>query len=254
LPLLGFYDNERLWLRDGAALPDIACDAGSVIFADADVRLDGAVVVSQHVVHHPGIPALRQPPRRVELINPNYLDVAHGRAYREKYPFSTAAWIWALAPEGLPEPRPSTPLLTGLLWAQDGGHRSVAEGRFRANCLEWAIDLVEAMPLAPAARALKGLAAEDAVGDLTPDAAIQQRARVAEGEIRRKMGRSIARGSWRNEQWCFSTRQQPPSSDPATPRGRVEAQRFLDAAATILSVTSAPCHLCGSQRGGHGTR
>lgn len=237
LPVVGFYDNERLWLACGLALSAIERSASRWVFADADVRLKDAVVVSQHVVHHPAVPELRAPPSGLTLINPNYLDVARNRPYRAKYPFSTAAWIWALAPEGLPRPSPSTPDLTGLLWAQDGGHRSVAETSFRENCLHWALELLPELPLSQAAAGLRALAAEDRVGGYLRDDAIVARAESAEALIRQELrwARSRDQG-WRNQQWCFSSRQQPPVWDPGSEEGRAAIQDFMDALGKVVGL------------------
>lgn len=237
LPVVGFYDNERLWLTEERSLGSVLDDPSATVWIDADVRVRGATVVSQHVVHHPDVPELREPPPDVVLINPNYLDHAAGRPYRGKYPFSTAAWIWALAPHGLPPVTPRTPTLTGLLWAQDGGHESVAEHRFRDNCLEWALDLVEGMPLAPAALALRGLAADARVGPYLRDEAIVGRAQQAEEVLRERLrGTAAASSGWQSQQWCFSARQRTPLCDPAAKEGLVTIQRFVDALAGLVGI------------------
>lgn len=239
LPVIGFYDNERLWLSPDLPLSALIDDPKQVIFVDADVRLPGAVVVSQHVVHDVSVEAIAAPPVDVVLINPNYLDVAHGRSYRRKYPFSTAAWVWSLAPQGLPVLGPGTHLLTGLLWAQDGGHESVAEDKHRANCIEWATEMIDDFPLASAAHALRGLAADARVGEYRRDDAIVARAKAAEAEIRRLLAPSVgARAGWRSQQWCFAARQRSPIANPASDAGRHDIQRFLDAAAEVIGVPS----------------
>ena len=89
LPIVGFYDTQRLWLDEPSRGPD------EVAWIDVDLRVPGATVVSQHIVTDERIGALREPPADVTLINPNHLVGAPTR-YRWKYPFSTTAWAWAL--------------------------------------------------------------------------------------------------------------------------------------------------------------
>jgi hypothetical protein len=236
LPVVGLYDNERLWLAPGLEVGDLLDDPEQVLYLDADVRIAGATVVSQHVVHDPRVAGLALPPPCV-LLNPNYLDIARGHPYRRKYPFSTAAWIWALGAVDLPPPPgPSTPLLTGLLWAQDGGHESVAEHAFRSNCLRWALDLIEDMPLASAARALQGMAAEDRVGPYHRDRAIVARAEAAEVEMKKLMGNQAPATGWQSQQWCFAARGRTLVADPVTRHGRAQIERFLSAAAHLLGL------------------
>lgn len=240
LPVVGFYDNERLWLGGGISFDQLHERPRDVLWADADVRISGAAVVSQHVVHHPDVPAIRQPPADVLLINPNYLDAAAWRPYRRKYPFSTAAWVWALHPDGLPSPGPRTAALTGLLWAQDGGHESVAAGRFRENCLEWALEIIQGLPLAPAAGFLRDLTAEDRVGRYRRDDAIVARACEAEEYLRSRLRATHAHNSgWQSQQWCFSMRQRPPLCDPSTDQGRRAIQAFVEAAAELIGQPTA---------------
>jgi hypothetical protein len=132
LPVVGAYDMSTLWLHPEV---DLGRDAPQLIFADADVRLDGARVLSNHIITVDGRPGLSTVPAGIELCNPNYdLPGFADRSYRNKYPFSTAGWVWTLL-ERAPVRSSDDPLTFGLLMAQDSALENVA--KYEENCLAW---------------------------------------------------------------------------------------------------------------------
>lgn len=143
LPIVGAYDMSNLWLQPDI---DLRRDAGRLVFADADVRVDGARVLSNHIITVDGYPGLSAVPAGIELCNPNYDVPGLGqRSYRDKYPFSTAGWVWTLL--GRPPVTASTdPLAFGLLMAQDSAAENVE--RYERNCLAWEARLGPGNPYA----------------------------------------------------------------------------------------------------------
>lgn len=97
--IVGGYDTNSLWLRP--EWNDIDRLRDESLWLDAEIRVPGFAVVSNHIITNSAIPAIAQVPQDLVLFNPNYdlvgpLTAAMsngGHRYDNKYPFSSVGYI-----------------------------------------------------------------------------------------------------------------------------------------------------------------
>lgn len=208
-PIVGFYDTERLWLSGDVSVP---LDLKSTAWVDLDLVWPGSRCVSQHVtLHRPAdadtITAFR------DSVNPSILrrhNTESGSDYSTKYPFGTFQWLWWLHDLDPAAARLDEEVGNGLAWMPDGGFVSFA-GRWRANCMSWAEQILTGSLMSHILQTER----KDAPSRIDRDV------RAAERYLRSATGITTP---WVNSQWRFG-----PGSGDFRKQAAGEAQGLLDA-------------------------
>lgn len=222
-PIVGFYDTESLWVSSSALTTDGLLPLEEVLFIDIDMCWPGTRSVSQHVVCREDRDAASVKAFS-RTLNPNLCAGISWENYTPKYPYGTFQWLhWLLGEE---VPSPSDSLRTGLMWMPDGGFES-AQGRWAANCREWATELLPGSGLEP----------------LFVDKRITEAHRfVREAMEWVTQEADVRQGLWRNMQYVSSVRKGSTYevlASPDTPVERAEIERVLHALARAHGWSSS---------------
>ena len=219
-PIIGMYDTKRLWVNQEVDEP---LDMQSTIWVDVDMCWPSALSLSQHVVTTTAGDAESVHAFR-DTINPS---LAFGHAqdstYGTKYPFGTFQWAWWLIEKCPATFDPDDDLATGLAWMPDGGFQSVMN-RHRANCLNWATEILRGSVLTPLARLDGGQSA-------------RRKVEAARTYLQQKSG--FDDRFWRNEQFVLSAHDGRSGPNPKARPADVttQLQALLNAICAVFGWT-----------------